>query len=531
MPRGAWIKTWWPLLPALALFLLLVGIALAGQFNSGSLILPEEDAYQRLALARNLASRFAWEIIPGQFSSAFGTLLWPIVVAPLFFLLGANTLWPLILNVALSIVLIVAAGRSIRAAVASQWAQAILLALLGLALPLAPLAAGGMEHVLFLLLLLVFLELWARRMESPAGAGILPLAGAAVLLAATRYEGLLLVAAAGVFLLLKKDFAAGILVPLAAAIPLAAYGLLSMRAGWLPVPASVYLRRAELIPADLTQLPTVLFRSLDVLGVNPEMRAVALLLALLPAWLGITGRLGSMREREFFAPALGLLIVMVDLTLIGDRGYRYDAWLVLLGAWAMVPALGKVLAGEGSAQRANTVTLLAGGALAVLLGFPLVNRGVQASIAFAQSVDRAQGTIRLAAAWAGDCPGGPLATDIPGTVVFYTGSGAVTDMGGLVGLPAFQKRRGGAIDADWLRAEAVRTGAATALLLDPAIQDQAGGLWDRIGGWVGAGCPTCPSVKIFQIVADAGPLECTAEFLAQLPAGEIILDPAVAGSE
>jgi hypothetical protein len=526
--RGWWVRVW-PLLPALGLFLLLLGIALAGQLNAGGLILPEEDAYQRLALARNLASRFAWEIIPGQFASAFGTLLWPLLLAPLFRILGSAALWPWIANALLSVGLIVLLGRTVRRAVASPPAQAALLALLVLVLPLAPLSASGMEQVLFLVLLIVFLDFWARRME--AGAGGLPaLTAAAVLLAATRYEGMLLVALAAGLLLLKKDFAAGIVVPLAAAVPLGLFGLLSMRAGWLPVPASVYLRRAELIPADLSQLPDVIFRSLAVLGVNPELRAVAFLTALLPAWLGLTGRLDSMRARDFFAPALALAAMLADLTLVGDRGYRYDAWLVLLGAWAVLPALGRILADAGEVRRVQTVTLLAGSALAVLFGFPLLNHGVQASVAFGQSVAEMRTAVRPAADWAAGCSAGPILTDIPGTVFFYSGRADIADVSGLVGLTAFQKRRGGAVDADWLRAEAARTGAVAALLFDPAARAQAATIWDSIGGWTAAGCAACPSVRIFRMAEDAGLQTCTAEFLTRLPADETVLPSETAGS-
>ena len=293
--------------------------------------------------------------------------------------------------------MIALAYRVLREAIRSPAAQAVLLAVLVVGLPLVPLAAAGMEQVLFLVLMLIFLEQWARRMQASSAAGLAPMALTAFLLAATRYEGMLLVAFAAFFLLLKRDFTAAVLLPLAAAVPLAVFGFFSWRAGWLPVPASVYLRRAELIPSDLSQWPSVVFRSLDVLGVNPELRAVVLLLALLPAWLGITGRLKSVREREFHAPALAVLIILAYLTLAGNLGYRYDAWLVMLGAWAALPALGKILPENFREWRKDAVVLFAGGALAILLAFPLVNRGVQGAIQFTQSLDRMKWIVQPAA--------------------------------------------------------------------------------------------------------------------------------------
>ena len=202
--RGPGWRAHWPLWTAWGIFLLLLFFTLSAQTVSGKVLLPDEDAYQRLAVAKNLAGRFAWEILPGEFASAFGTLIWPLLLAPVFLLLGASALWPVILNAILSLVLIALAYRAVREGIASPAAQAVLLAVLVVGLPLVPLAAAGMEHVLFLVLMLLFLGQWARRMQASSAAGLAPMALTAFLLASTRYEGMLLVALAAFFLLLKE---------------------------------------------------------------------------------------------------------------------------------------------------------------------------------------------------------------------------------------------------------------------------------------------------------------------------------------
>ncbi len=528
---GAGGRAQWPLWAAWGLFLILLGITLSAQISSGRFLLPDEDAYQRLAVAKNLAGRFAWEILPGEFTSAFGTLIWPFLLAPVFLLLGANALWPCILNAVLSLVLIALAYRAIREAIASPAAQAVLLAVMIAGLPLAPLAAAGMEHVLFLVLMLIFLEQWARRMQSAPQAGVAPMALTAFLLASTRYEGMLLVAFAAGFLFLKKDFVAAILVPCAAALPIAIFGLISWRAGWLPVPASVYLRRAELIPSDPSQWPSVVFRSLNILGVNPDLRMVVLLLTLLPAWLGITNRLKSVREREFHAPALALLIILAYLTMAGNPGYRYSSWLVMLGAWAALPALGKILPENFRQLRKDAVVLFAGGALAILLVFPLVNRGVQGAIQFNQSLDRMKWVVRPAADWAAKCGSGPIATDAPGTIVFLTGGDSVVDLSGFVDLRAFGQRRSGDLQAEWMRAEAERMGAAAAVIFHPTLQAQAAKIWTQAGGWMRTDCAACGTAEIFFLADDPQLQACTESFLNGLPAGSILSRPAEGAAE
>jgi hypothetical protein len=515
------LRSDWPLWTALALFLVLLLISFIGQISSGQLILPEESAYQRLMVAKNLAAHFSWAIIPGEFTSAFGTLFWPVVLAPFFFLLGASTLWPWAINAVLSVLLIVLAYRVVRKWITAAAAQAALLALLIVALPLGVLSASGMEQVLFLLLLLIFLELWARRMEESQRAGILPLTVIAALLASTRYEGMLLVALAAFLLLSRRDFRAGLIVPIAAAVPLAVYGLISWRAGWLPIPASVYLRRAELIPADLSQFPSVILRSLDVLGVRPDLRSIVLMVTLLPTWLGLTGRLSSVRERTFYAPALALLAAIAYLTLIGDREIRYDAWLILIGGWAILPALGKILPEEWQNFRKNVATLVAGGVLAVLLGFPLLNRGVQGMFLFADAMNVEKGIYQTAARWARQCASDPVATDAPGTIAFLTGR-PVVDLTGFVSLDAFRVRRLGNISAEWMQAEAERRSTTTALIFQPLLQVQAGSIWQRIGGWRLGDCPVCSVVEIYAVRDDPALASCTISFMGNLPADGII---------
>ncbi len=113
-PKASRLRSHWPLWAALALFLLLLLVSLAGQISSGQLLLSEEPAYERLMVAKNLAAHFSWSINPGEFTSAFGTLLWPVLLAPIFFLLGASAVWPWLINAALSVLLIVLAYRVVR---------------------------------------------------------------------------------------------------------------------------------------------------------------------------------------------------------------------------------------------------------------------------------------------------------------------------------------------------------------------------------------------------------------------------------
>jgi hypothetical protein len=250
-----------------------------------------------------------------------------------------------------------------------------------------------------------------------------------------------------------------------------------------------------------------------------------LLVTLLPAWLGLTGRLPSIRERAFYAPALALLAAIAHLTLIGDREIRYDAWLVLICGWAILPALGKIIPEDLTVLRRNTAALFAGGILAVLLAFPLLSRGVQGIFDFEDAMRQEKAVYQTAARWAMECVPGPVATDAPGTIAFLTGR-PVVDLTGFVSLGAFRVRRAGNITADWMRSEAEERSVPAALIFQPLLQAQAGTIWQRIGGWRPANCPLCQTVEIFAVQDDPDIGSCTARLMGDLPVNDIFILPA-----
>ncbi len=256
-----------------------------------------------------------------------------------------------------------------------------------------------------------------------------------------------------------------------------------------------------------------------------DLRSIVLLITLLPAWLGITGRLSSVRERAFFAPALALLASIAYLTLIGSQEIRYDAWLILLCGWAILPALGKVLPADWRALRANVSTLVAGGLLAVLFVFPLLNRGVQGMFDFANAMNQEKGFYQTAARWAAQCGSEPVATDAPGTIAFLTGR-RVVDLSGFVSLSAFRVRRMGDITTGWMQSEVEGHSVSTAVVFQPVIQAQAVTIWSWIGGWRLADCPQCQGVEIFAVRDDPAVAACTNSFIGNLPMDEILPMPA-----
>jgi hypothetical protein len=163
--------------------------------------------------------------------------------------------------------------------------------------------------------------------------------------------------------------------------------------------------------------------------------------------------------------------------------------------------------------------------LAVLLGFPLLSRGVQGMFLFADTMNVEKGIDQSAARWASQCASDPVATDAPGTIAFLTGR-PVVDLSGFVSLSAFRIRRAGNIRAEWMQAEAERHSVSAALIFQPIIQVPAGTIWKRTGGWALVNCPLCQPVEIFAIRDDPAITSCTESFMGNLPADEILPKPA-----
>jgi hypothetical protein len=217
-----------------------------------------------------------------------------------------------------------------------------------------------------------------------------------------------------------------------------------------------------------------------------------------------------------------VLAILAHLTLVGGREIRYDAWLIGIGGWALLPALGKILPADPRALWKNSAVLFAGGALTVLLCFPLLVRSVQGAVSFGDSMPQERILDRAAEGVAG-CVSGPIVTDAPGTVAFETGR-QVVDLSGFASLSAFRERRGGSISKEWLREEAGRNSVSIIIVFQPNLQAQADSIWTLVGIWRPSDCEQCGTVGIYAITVDPQVSACLTAFLEAHPEDKIVSD-------
>lgn len=370
-----------PRLLALLALCLVVGFLVtdATQRNAGDFTYPLDDTYIHLAVAKNLGAHGTWGINPGEFSSCTSSILWPLLLA----LFGAAMPWgeqvPLALNFLASAAVIVFVDRWLRELAVGRLVRLGVLLGFVLVVPLGVLTVLGLEHVLQVGLALALLRWGTERMEGPdpgtlrRGRGLV----FALLLVATRFEGLFLVAALAWFLRRagRRRDAAAIL--LAGLLPVLAFGAFSLLLGGRFLPTPLWMKgrlSSELLPA-LQAAGTDPGRWFQILAgflLFSPLRSLAEVGVL--AWLVLLGlaRLIWTRPRAPRRDALGVVLLTIWLHLCFARtGWvgRYEAWLIAILSIVLAPFAQRLL-DSGFRRRwplqvAAVLALLAFGAMPV----------------------------------------------------------------------------------------------------------------------------------------------------------------------
>jgi hypothetical protein len=471
-----WLRSEWPLVAILGLWI----FYLASQFLAmhGAISFASDDAYMRLAIGRTLAQTGTWGINPGEFASTVGTLLWPLLLAGMDSIVGSHKANPLALNVILSCLLVIALDRAARRVISNQWLRCLATALAIFALPLAPLVLEGMEHTLQILFVLILLDSLLRVLEQSQW-GWRGVVGASVALTATRYEGIFVVVLVAVALLAssRKQIPLAFTVLAAGAIPILIYGWISSHNGWLPVPSDVYFRRAPLVPDNLSGVWQLLLRPLDLLNQDATLRVLVLAPLIGMVWSAYAKVQTEARHRSGLRLLILLGVVLLQLYFIGVRQARYDAFIVVMGWWAVLPWVQTAL-NRFRAEKlpAWSVSGAAFGLLAVLLFFPLVNRGVSETISWWQArADFRDMQLAVVSSLKREAPDSVVATDFPGAFSFN--GFLVLDLTGMASANLARARRAGGIRPEDIETDALLRQSRMAAVNDPAVRSLLPSAW------------------------------------------------------
>jgi hypothetical protein len=511
-PRLSFARRHWPFLLVTACWLAIFATTLARilAMTGGRIVYASDDVYIHMAIAKNLIRHGVWGVTPFGFTSCASSIIWPLVIALTYVLFGVNEWSPLLLNLILSVTVLAVIYRFLRGRSRGNLACTAVLALLVLCIPMTAITFDGMEHMLQILVFVVFAErlfaVW--RGESKAGSDWrLPALACALTL--VRYEGLFLAGAAAVLLGWKKEWKLAFAVILGAALPVAAMAAVSLVHGWYPIPNSVLIKSApftDIIPETPLQTLTRPFRYLS--GRDTVLSLVVLLLL---SWLA-TAREEPRRDlfRRLAPGVFFLMVAFAHGTLINmEWFYRHAAYLLTLGIVCIDTTWP---AGSRSIRiPASRAARLAAGGLAIFILYPFSVRAAGAVLHTPLAVRNIyEMQYQMAAFLNRYYPQGPAAVNDIGAVSFYNDF-PLLDLYGLASMDVARAKLGGTYDTQRIGRLTAESGARVVIVYDYWF-DRYGGLppdWAKVGEWHFTDCYVCggDTVSFYApSAADAGAL-------------------------
>ena len=436
-------------------FAMLVTLMTVTTINGGHLVYALDDPYIHLALARQVAQGH-YGINPGEFSAPASSILYPLLLAPFFWL--RLPLWgPLVLNLAAALaslfVLWLLLERGLRGLPEARrrfWTGVVLILSIA-TFNLVGQVLEGMEHLLQLWASL--LVLWGiRRVEDE---GRLPpwLPAALVLGPLLRYENLMVSILALVYLLWRGRLLPAALTLVALMLTLGGFTLFLKAHGLGPLPTSILAKSSTGSLAGLwanTQW--------NVNRPEGQCLLAATLLALgLGAWR--RGREGGMLAALSCIPLTHLVF--------GAVGFgRYEIYALALATIGALLMLGQVKRGA----------LLGLAPLVMLvLGHPYLNHTLAATRATHFVYEQQYQMARFVREYVKK----PVAVNDIGLVA-YEGDQYVLDLWGLACKEALDKHRTEKTNA-WMGELAKRQGVAAVMLYDWWFHHDLPPSWIKVG--------------------------------------------------
>ena len=484
---------------ATALFLGLIGYQIVAikSLEGGRFVYPIDDGYAHMAIAKNVVQHGIWTFnAVNGFESASSSMLWPLLLAVCFAVFGVHEYIPLVLNIVGSVVLLFYLGELLRRSTRSVVLNFLALVVIVIFTPLCAVVATGMEHSVQFLLTVAFVDMAARLLmdgseqvttrNTPVWFCL-----AGVLMVSTRYEGLFLIAAAGLLLLCRRRWTLAIVLGVTSLTPLVLFGLYSLHKGWYFLPNSLILK-GNTTPLVLSVAGLILYFSKGYNMMTSEPHMPALVLAAVVALLGSLQR----RWNLWTYPALVLLITLITAAQhfqFASLGwfYRYEDYLIILIFFGVGIALGQ----DGPAMpwrywlRPSGVVHMVVFALAAFLfgtpQWPRTSNSYPHVISGSYSVYRQQYQMgRFVRRFYRGA--GVIANDVG--AISYMGEGIdLLDYAGLSDAEVLRLRRQGLFTQEAMRRLSQKHHSQVAIVYDNWITSIIGGPlpeWVKLGTWI-----------------------------------------------
>ncbi len=521
-------------LPGIALLILWLAIGMLAflslRQNQGHLVYALDDPYIHMAMAKNFARYGTWGITRYGFTSSSSSLFWTLILSFLYLIAGVNEAIPFILNILSATVLVLAVyglTRARRPSPHPAYTLMVLIAIIFLT-PLPPLVFSGQEHVLHILVTIIFVFIAAQVLSSDharCSPSVFYLILSAAFLPLIRYEGLFLVLVVCILFILRRRYLLALAMGVAALVPVTIYGIISINHGWFFLPNSALIKGKSPHLASARGVINFLGYSAAMQFIQaPHMlilTATALAVYLIRTHKGIWERSQIM------------LLIFIGTTLLHMQFartgwfYRYEAYLVALGTCAITWALSEYFPRRiPVAPELSTPARTALSILILLSALSLGTRGAQA----VKKIPRATTNIyeqqyQMGLFLQRFYQGATVAANDVGAINYLADIRCI-DMAGLGNMTVAREMRGGSYTSARVRDLARSEGVMIAALYDLRAAQRGNSLippeWMEVGQWKIAHNVVCgnDAVSFYAVQPSAeGPLrENLKSFSSLLPA-------------
>jgi hypothetical protein len=333
-PFGKSVFQHWPLYAALSILLLSVAaiLSVSIRLNQGHLVYALDDPYIGMAIARNFARYGVWGVTRYGFSSCSSSPLWVLLLSLSSYLLGDHSHTPVVWAVLFALLSLLAAYMILTRYRVPAAVKFVALLSLILLLPLPTLVMTGMEPVLQILIALpvVFIAGRIISREVPATADKAWLLTLAPLVTGVRFEGMFLIVAIGVILLLQKRWVYAVAFCTLGFLPVAIYSAISMSKGAYFLPNSVLLKST--VPTFKSPAGFILsLCDAFIEHSRMELHVPALLIAVLVVYLAASAKGSGPWESRQVMGAIVLLVGIAHMEFMRPTLlFRYSAYLTAL---------------------------------------------------------------------------------------------------------------------------------------------------------------------------------------------------------
>lgn len=363
-----------------------------------------DDAYIHMSMAKNFSQNGTWGVSSHGFSSTSSSLLWTLLLSALYIIFGVNETLPLLMNFFFATFLLVFIFYILRQYRFPLWIQTLIQMAFIFLIPLSYLVFGGLEHVLQIVINLIYVTIAAQIIANDTLAKkniLFLLVPLAFLVSMVRYEGLFILFAVSLLLLARKKWSIFIMNAAAGIAPIVIYGIISFSKGWYFLPNSVLLKGTRPDITNLGKILELLYAGLRQVIYNIHL-LILLIVILAFAWAFI-----KKYNRLWMLPNAMALIFIITLgcqAFFSESGYylnrypwiRYDCYLVGLGMFTISMAAGYWFSQElqkvtGIKFTGNSGEKIIAGLLVFVLILPLAERGIRTDLKVVQAMGNIHG--------------------------------------------------------------------------------------------------------------------------------------------